>query len=162
MKTISIISAFVLPLCLYSCSGPESKTNLDLKVVETELRALESNHRTAIDTKDIAGILQYYAADLITIPQGEPILYGRDWIQNTMNDLYKTYDFHEDFKFIDIRIVGDRVAASFTYKQQMTPLSGGDTFTQTGKGMCILKRSETGTWQFEWNAYSNDSIPETK
>ncbi len=156
MKTISIISAFVHLLCFYSCSGPEPKTNLDLKVVETELRAFESNHRTAIDTKDIAGILQYYATDLITISPDEPILYGKDWIRSLVTDLYKTYDFQEDFKFIDIKIVGDRVAASYTFKQQMTPLSGGDTITQTGKGMCILKRSETGTWQFEWNAYHNN------
>ncbi|WP_372950541.1 YybH family protein [Mariniphaga sp.] len=156
MKTISITSAFVLLLCFYSCSGPEPKTNLDLKVVETELRAFESNHRTAIDKKDIAGILQYYATDLITISPDEPILYGKDWIRTLVTDLYKTYDFHEDFKFIDIRIVGDRVAASYTFKQQMIPLSGGDTITQTGKGMCILKHSETGTWPFEWNAYHNN------
>jgi ketosteroid isomerase-like protein len=121
---------------------------------------MESNHRSAIDNKNIADILQFYATDLITIPQGEPIVYGRDWITNTMNDLYKTYDFHEDFKLNDIRIIGDRVAASYTFKQQMKPIIGGDTIIQTGKGMCILKRFETGIWQFEWNCYSYDNTTE--
>jgi ketosteroid isomerase-like protein len=162
MKKTIFISALGLLLFINSCSRPESKTILDLKVVETELRSLESNHRTAIDSKDVAGILQYYSTDLITIPQGEPIIYGREWITNTMNDLYKTYDFHEDFKFNDIRIIGDQVAASYTFKQQMTPLTGGAEIIQTGKGMCILKKSENGIWQFEWNAHSYDNVPETK
>ena len=162
MKKAIFISAVGLLLLINSCSRPESKTTLDLKVVEIELVSLESNHRIAIDSKDIAGVLQYYSTDLITIPQGEPIIYGRDWITNTMNDLFKTYDFHEDFKFNDIRIIGDHVAASYTFKQQMKPLAGGAEMTQTGKGMCILKRSEKGIWQFEWNAHSYDSAPESK
>jgi ketosteroid isomerase-like protein len=160
MKTLWII--FGLLLCLYSCSSPESKSKLDLKTIEPELRSMESNHRTAVDNKNVEGILQFYATDLITISQGEPILYGRDWIEDTMNELYKTYDFQEDFKFIDLRIVGEKVAASFTFKQQMLPLLGGDTVVQTGKGMCILKQSEAGNWQFEWNCYSYDNPPEAK
>ena len=162
MKKLWIISVFSLLLCLYNCSNPESNSNLDLKIIEPELRSMESNHRTAVDNKNMEGILKFYATDLITISQGEPILYGRDWIIETMNELYKTYDFQEDFKFLDLRIVGDKVAASFTFKQQMHPLSGGETIIQTGKGMCILKQSEAGNWQFEWNCYSYDSAPETK
>jgi hypothetical protein len=41
----------------------------------------------------------------------------------------------------------------------MTPLEGGETIKQTGKGMCIIKRTETGKWQFKWNAYVYDSTP---
>jgi len=162
MRKTILISVLGLLLFSSSCSRHESKTTLDLKVVETELRSLELNHRAAIDSKDVAGILQYYSTDLITVPQGEPIIYGRDWITNTMNDLYKSYDFHEDFKFNDIRIIGDQVAESYTFKQQMTPLTGGAEIIQTGKGMCILKKSENGIWQFEWNANSYDSSPESK
>ena len=41
----------------------------------------------------------------------------------------------------------------------MTPLEGGETIKQTGKGMCIIKRTETDKWQFKWNAYVYDSTP---
>jgi ketosteroid isomerase-like protein len=158
--TLSFFFAIIIGLMILasSCSRTSSKLQLDPVTVEKELRAFETMHREAIDSKDIDGILKCYATDLINISPDEPILYGKDWIRTLLTDLYKTYDFHEDFKLIDIRIIGDRVAASCTFKQQMIPLSGGDTITQTGKGMCILKRSETGTWQFEWNAYNYDSL----
>ena len=147
-----------LLILVSSCSRPAQNPALDANTVEKQLRTMETGHRTAVDSKDIEGILQYYTSDLITIPPGEPILYGKEWIQTTVADLYKTYDFHEDFKFIDIRIIGDRVAASYSFVQQMTPLAGGEKIEQTGKGMCILRLSEKKTWQFEWNAYSTDNM----
>lgn len=127
---------------------------VDLKHVEKELRELESNHQAAIDAKDIEGIFLCYSPNLITIPPGDPILYGRDWIRGEMKKLYETYDFHEYFNFIDIRPIGDQVAATFNFSQHMTPLTGGEKAVLTGKGLCILERSEKGGWQIEWNAYS--------
>jgi hypothetical protein len=79
------------------------------------------------------------------------------WIRNTLNDLYNAYEFTEDFKFIDIRIIGDRVAASYSFTQEMTPLAGGEKIEQSGKGMAILKQDEMKNWQFEWNAYYLDN-----
>ncbi len=55
--------------------------------------------------------------------------------------------------------MGDRVAATYQFTQQMTPLAGGETIKQSGKGICILKRIDAGKWQFEWNAYGYDTIP---
>jgi ketosteroid isomerase-like protein len=118
---------------------------------------MEAGHRTAIDAKDIDGVLKYYASDLITVSAGEPIQYGKDWIRTTLTDLYKTYDFHEDFKFKDIRIIGERVVASFTYTQSMTPLAGGKSTKAFGKGMGVFRTSDASSWQFEWNSYGVDS-----
>jgi ketosteroid isomerase-like protein len=160
-----MIFPLVLVLCFaFGCQQAEHVAEepvVDVEaeklIVEKELQAFEIVHKAAIDSKDIEGILQFYSSDLITISPGEPILYGNDWIRTTLNDLYNTYEFTEDFKFIDIRIIGDRVAASFSFTQQMTPLAGGDEIEQTGKGMCILKKIELDNWQFEWNAYSYDN-----
>jgi ketosteroid isomerase-like protein len=130
--------------------------DLDTAAVEKELRAMEAGHRAAVYAKDIEGILRYYSADLITIFPGEPNRYGNEWVRTAVADLYKAYEFHEDFKFIDIKIIGDRIAASYSFSQQMTPVVGGEKTETTGKGMCILKRNEMNIWQFEWNSYSYD------
>lgn len=156
MRSVGYAFAVGLVIFASGCSKPAENPALDAVAVEEQLRAMETGHRAAINAKDIEGILQYYTSDMITIPPDEPILYGKEWIRTTMADLYKTYDFHENFKFIDIRFIGDRVAASYSFVQQMTPLAGGEKIEQTGKGMCILKLSEKKTWQFEWNAYSLD------
>jgi ketosteroid isomerase-like protein len=137
------------------------KDELDIKNFESDLRSYELSHRTAIEKRDIEEILQFYAADLIIIPQGEPNIYGRDQLKNLLADLLKTYDLFEDFKFGDFRVTGDRITASYTFEQKLTPLSGGDMIYRTGKGLCILKRSGTGNWQSEWNSYNYDEIPET-
>jgi len=166
MKKLLMILPLVMVLCLtFSCQKaeevaeePEVDVEAEKLIVEKELRAMEIAHKAAIDSKDIEGVLQFYSSDLITISPGEPILYGNDWIRTTLNDLYNNYDFTEDFKFIDIRIIGDRVAASYSFTQQTTPLAGGEKIEQTGKGMVILKQDEMKNWQFEWNAYHMDDM----
>jgi ketosteroid isomerase-like protein len=166
MKKLFVILPMVLVLCFtFGCQKAEEVAEepvIDIKaekqILEKELRAMEIAHKAAIDSKDIEGILQFYSSDLITISPGEPILYGNDWMRTTLNDLYNTYEFTEDFKFIDIRIIGDRVAASYSFTQQMTPLAGGEKIEQTGKGMVILKQNELNNWQFEWNASSYDNM----
>jgi ketosteroid isomerase-like protein len=156
MGSVSRATIVGLIILASSCSRPTPKPELDLNTVEKELRAFETLHRNAIDSKDIDGILQCYSPDYINVSADGPILYGRDFIRTNMSELYKTFDFHEDFKFVDIRIIGDRVAATYTASSQMTPLAGGETVKETAKGLCILKLSETKTWQFEMNAYSYD------
>ena len=166
MKKPLLILPMIFLLC-FTCScqkaeevaeEPVVDVEAEKQIVEKELREMEIAHRAAIDSKDIEGVLRFYSSDLITISPGEPILYGNDWIRTTLNDLYNTYDFTEDFKFIDIRIIGDRVAASYSFTQQMTPLAGGEKIEQTGKGMVILKQDEMKNWQFEWNASHIDNM----
>ena len=158
MKRRIMIPAIALSLLIYlsGCSGPDAQPALDPATVESELRAFEDAHREAIEAKSIEDILQFYSTDLITVTQGEPIQYGNDWIRPLMQELYQNYDFHEEFRLDNIKIIGDRVAASYYYSQQMIPLDGGNSVIEKGKGICILKKSDTGNWQFEWNCYSPD------
>ena len=166
MKKLLIILPLVFLLCFTLvcqkaeevAEEPAVDVEAEKQILEEELRAMEIAHKAAIDSKDIERVLQFYSSDLITISPEEPILYGNDWIRTTLNDLYNAYEFTEDFKFIDIRIIGDRVAASYSFTQQMTPLAGGEKIEQTGKGMVILKQDEMKNWQFEWNAYSYDNM----
>ena len=144
-----------------SCIQPSTEPDLDFTTVEKELRAFETANRIAVDSGDIDGILKYYSSDAITIPPSDSILYGREWIRTLLVNLYKDYEFHEVFEFIDIRIYGNRIAATYTYSQNINPLIGGEQITQTGNGMCILKKSEEGIWQFEWNAYNLNKMDKT-
>jgi len=168
MKTVNELSntggylftcIILLLVGLFGCSRTAPKTDLKLETIQKELQELRVAHKAAIDSKNIEGILQFYSPDLITLSPGQPIMYGPEYIRPTMEELYKTYDFHEDFMLSDIHIVGDRVAAALIFEQKMVPLTGGDTIKETGRGMCILKKSENGIWQFEWNTYFPDSIP---
>jgi ketosteroid isomerase-like protein len=164
-KYLSVIPLVLLLCFVIGCQKPAEEianepavdVEAEKQILEKELRSMEIAHKAAIDSKDIDGVLRFYSSDLITISPEEPILYGNDWIRNTLNDLYNAYEFTEDFKFIDIRIIRDRVAASYSFTQQMTPLAGGEKIEQSGKGMAILKQDEMKNWQFEWNAYYLDN-----
>ncbi len=157
MKKSIVISGVSLLLCFGGCLGPAGESAIDPKAVEAQIRMVASNHTAALDAKDVEGILQFYAEDGIMIMPGEPIKYGNAWIRNYLEDLFKTHELHETIAFIDIRIIADRVAASYRFEQQVIPLDGGSMVIQRGKGLCILKRSNTNSWQFEWNAYSYDN-----
>jgi len=157
MKTKILLLLFVI--LVDGCTDHKPKPGLDPETVNAELKAFQVAHREAIEAKDIEGILQFYSTDLITVEPGMPIQYGNQYFRPTLTELFANYDFHEDFVLNDIRIMGDRVAATYQFTQQMTPLTGGETMKQSGKGICILKRIDTGKWQFEWNAYGYDTIP---
>ena len=154
--TILLVLCFFL---LNDCTNNKLKLVLDKATVEAELKTFQIAHRDAIDAKDIEGIFQFYSPDLITIGPEMPIQYGNQYFRPTLTNLFADYDFHENFTLNDIRIMGERVAATYQFTQQMTPLKGGETIKQTGKGMCIINRIETGKWQFEWNAYVYDAPP---
>ncbi|NJD19432.1 MAG: nuclear transport factor 2 family protein [Gemmatimonadetes bacterium] len=142
---------------ILGCASPPAEPGPDPSVIEAELRSFEDAHRAAIDAKDVDRVLAFYAPDLITVSPETGIAHGREWIRSTCETLFRDYDFHEDFTLGDIRIFGDRVAASYTYTQRMAPLSGGEPEVLTGKGVAVLKRSEAGAWQFEWSSYAPDA-----
>ena len=144
-------------LLIAGCSDKKTHSGLDPEAVYAELNAFQAAHREAIDAKDIEGILQFYSPDLITVEPGMPIQYGNQFVRPTLTEFFANFEFHEDFVLNDIRIMGDRVAATYQYTQQMKPLAGGETIEQSGKGMCILKRIDSGKWQFEWNAAVSDT-----
>jgi len=151
------IAVLGLLIAASGCYQQPPQPALDAAAVDAELRQFEDAHRAAIDSKDIDRILEFYAPDLITVSPDEGIVHGREWIRATCEQLFRDFDFHEDFTLIDIRMLVDRVVASFEYTQQMTPLSGGEPVVVTGKGVGIFKRSETGAWQWEWNSYAPDA-----
>lgn len=157
MKTRILLLLSVILIA--GCTHKKTEPGLDPKTVNAELKAFQVAHREAIDAKDIEGILQFYSPDLITVEPGMPVQYGNQFVRPLLTELFANYDFHEDFGLNDIRIMGDRVAATYQYTQQLKPLAGGETIVQSGKGICILKRTDAGQWQFEWNAAVYDSPP---
>jgi len=148
---------FLAAVAIPSCAGPPAQEAPEPSVIEAELRQFEDAHRAAIDAKDVDRVLEFYAEDLITVSPETGIVRGREWIRTTCEELFRDYEFHEDFELADIRILGNRVVASFEYTQEMTPLAGGDPVVVTGKGVGVFKRSETGAWQWEWNSYAPDA-----
>lgn len=159
VKKWSVFFVLFIGLMILSlnCTKAPSIQKLDPTTVEKELRSMETEHKAAVDSKDIDGIMKFYSKDLINIPPDGPIQHGNDWIPTFMADIYKTYDFHEEFNFIDIQIIEENVVASISFRQQMTKLTSGAQTVQTGKGMCLLKKSKAGNWQFVWNSYSYES-----
>ena len=121
MKKSIVISGVSLLLCFCGCLKPAGEPAIDAKAVEAELRKFESNHKMATDSKDIENILLSYAEDAITIMPGEPVMYGREWIRNFLEKLYKTHELYNNFEFVDIRIIADRVAASYRFEEQIIP-----------------------------------------
>ena len=157
MKTIRIILVIALTICLSGCTDTSNLDLLDLETVKSELTEFESTYSSVVDSRDIDAILEFYSDDLITISPDTPIQYGADWIRDLLIEMYEDYELYEKFSFVDIRIIADRVVASFTYTQKMTPIAEGEEFLATGTGSCVLKKSEKGIWQFEWNTYTVDS-----
>lgn len=156
MKTTRIILAFAFIIGLSACSNLDTQEYWDIEIVKNELKNLESEYSSTVDTKDIDAILKYYSDELITISPNSPILYGSEWIRTALVEMYESYELYERFSFVDIKPLGPRIVASYTYTQKMRPITEGEELVFSGKGSCVLNKSENGIWQFEWNTYTVD------
>jgi len=150
-SVICFAIALIFLQIVISCSP--SHLNLEYNNVVKELREFEKANRDAVESKNIDEILTHYSMDLITITPEDSIIKGKEWIRQLLVDLYKDNEFHEDFQFIDIKLYGDNVVATLKYSQEIVPKNGDKPQKSTGHGMCVLRKSKEGNWQFEWNAY---------
>jgi uncharacterized protein (TIGR02246 family) len=154
MRALHRLVLIGLATGMVGCGAAAPDGRLDPAAVESQLREFEAAHRAAIRARD-AAVLEFYAPDLVTISPGEPVLHGREWIAEVLPELFRDAAFDEDFRFVDIRVHGDVVAASYVYTQRMTA-AGGGVEEITGKGLALLTRSPEGAWRFAWNAYAAD------
>jgi ketosteroid isomerase-like protein len=153
MRCILILTG-VAALSALACSTEEVQPVIDAAAIEAELRQFERDYVATGALREVEPLLAYYAEDAVFLPPGDRMQYGREWVRTILNELFTAYDFEEVFHILQFKPLGDRVLAIYEYSSRGVPKGAGDAFEEQGIGMALLKRSETGGWQFEWNAWN--------
>ncbi len=74
----------LLIACQPPAAAPEEK--VDLEAARTEIQAMEDAYAKASNAKNVDGILAYYADDAQRLPDGGPIVKGKDALRKQITD----------------------------------------------------------------------------
>jgi uncharacterized protein (TIGR02246 family) len=145
MKTFfRVLSVFlVLPYLLWA-QQPDRASVLSR---EKEIRALESAMMNAAAEKGSAGYLSFYAEDAVELPNGAPMILGKESIAKTMTFLDdKNNKLTWSPVHVDVSASGD-LAYSFGNYEFRSVGEDGKPLVEHGKYTTIWKKRKDGPWK---------------
>jgi ketosteroid isomerase-like protein len=145
MKNTSTCYLFVSTIlisCLFACNAPVAeKESVNLDEAKAEIQALEDAYAVAQNAKDAEAVVAYYSDDAVNMPDGKPIIVGKDnilaSIKKDMESDTSSVTYTASFKVEEIYAAGELLveAGSSTH-------TGSDGKKTTGKYMCVFEKRD--------------------
>jgi uncharacterized protein (TIGR02246 family) len=161
MKTVLLLVAAVLLVSLSTSRGAQQPP--DRATVSTrsrEIRALEAAMMAAAAEKGADGYMSFYAEEAVEIPNGSPMLLGKESIARTMSFLDdKNNRLTWAPVHVDVSESGD-LAYSFGNFEFRSIGKDGKPAIEHGKYTTIWKRQKDGRWKVVLDM--GNSSPEPK
>lgn len=136
-----------------ACTDPTGSADTEMQAVEAA-RDQEVAVFTSGDTS-----LPHAADDVVIMPPGEPMVVGieaaRAWAADFMGRFtINTLDYTDS----DIVLTGDWAIERYTGAVTLTP-TGGETISETIKGIHIYQRQGDGSWKMVEDVWNFDPAP---
>ncbi len=141
-----------------ACTVPQAEqavsTEADVQAV-LAVRAQEVASATAAEAD-----LSYLTDDCVIMSPGQPVVVGKDaalaWWTDFSNQLtVNSIDYTDS----DVIIAGDWAIERYAGSLTFTPVGGGDSVTETLKGIHIYQRQADGSWKMAQDVWNSDSMP---
>jgi uncharacterized protein (TIGR02246 family) len=114
------------------------------------------NYRQAVLAGDAGAAAAVYSEDGIELPSHFPLVRGRAAIEQRLQQLFKEVKVTAfTFSHIETRIDGNVAYDAGTYEQRLS-LPSGQTLTDVGKYLAILRRSQ-GEWKAAYIMYNSNA-----
>jgi ketosteroid isomerase-like protein len=151
MKTIATtrtLFAAVLVTSLPTSRGaqqPPSRATVTERM--KEIRALETAMMAAATEKGADGYMSFYAEDAVEIPNGSPMLWGKESLGKTMSFLNdKNNQLRWSPVHVDASVWGD-LACSFGNNELRSISKDGKPSIERGKSTTVWKKQKDGRWK---------------
>lgn len=92
-------------------------------------------------------LLALYDDNPILMPQGQPVIIGKDAIRSIYQSVFKEYIIKGEGKVIEIEVSGNLGYFWITYSLTATPKTEGDPIVSNGKSLFIVKRQGDNSWR---------------
>jgi ketosteroid isomerase-like protein len=138
MKPTSLFIALALSMIAFTSCQQAPPPAPDLAKIRTEIQAMENAFAVAMNAKDAASVVAYYADDAVSLTNNAPVLSGKEAI---LNDLKKqmasdTSKMTASFEIMDVFAAGELVVE--TGKSTFKDASGA--VVRTGKYMSLFEK----------------------
>ncbi len=149
---------FLLASCLlaFTACQQTSETKPDLTQIKSEIQTLENAWATAMNTRDIDGLMALYSDDAVSMPNNGPTLSGKAAIRQNQEREFANMAAGRTYSFETVEVFGDadqltEIGTSI-YKDAQGKLIG------KGKYVCIWKKQD-GKYLCFREIYNDDQPP---
>jgi len=125
---------------------------------EAAIAALEVSWSAALQAKDAAKFISYYAPDAVVMPPNEPTLTTPDAIQKSFTEFLKMPGLNISFKSTAVSVAksGDMAYSYGTYHLTATG-PDGKPMQDNGKYATVWKKQADGSWKSSLDIFNTDT-----
>jgi len=152
MRTILL---FVVACALIACSGSEDSMQAETSASKAELGQMNRDFAAALNAKDAKAAAALYTEDAVLIPPGEPLVRGRDAIEEYWRGAIEAGGVRD----VSVETMDALSSGSLGYETGSFVLTAngpdGEAMTDRGRYVELLRREPDGRWLSThgiWNA----------
>jgi len=152
MRTITLLVAV---LALGACSDSRDSAETEVAASTFELGQMNRDFAAALNAKDARAAAALYTEDAMLIPPGEPIVRGRQAIEEYWRGAIESGGVRE----VSVETIDAASSGSLGYETGNFKLTAtgpdGNAVIDTGRYVELLRREPDGTWRSThgmWNA----------
>lgn len=125
-----------------------------------ELRKADSALQAAVQARDLAGTMDFYADDAVLLPLAKPIAEGRDAVREEWEHTFGIPSFANVSRAtaVDVSLDGTLGLTRGTYEATMKA-PDGQSVVEHGKWVSVWRRAPNGSWRIVADIYNTDSLP---
>lgn len=150
-----LAAILVLTVCAQPENQPVGNTEADVEAIKN----VTSQEVTAVNAGDVEALLALISNDIEIIPPNQPSVRGeqaKQWIRGFMEQ--STLQM-QPYSNEGIVVDGDLAFHRFSFEWTATPKEGGDSVTERGAGVHILRRQPDGSWKVAIDIWNPEAPP---
>jgi len=145
----------VMVLALGGCSGQDASNQAEVSASKTELGQMNRDFAAALNAKDAKAAAALYAEDAVLIPPGEPLVRGREAIEEYWRGAIESGGVRD----VSVETMDALSSGSLGYETGSFVLTAngpdGEAVIDRGRYIELLRREPDGRWLSThgiWNA----------
>jgi len=156
LSTKMVVTLFVTSaLFAISCTQPAAK--YDEKADKAAIATITEQEMAAFSSGDINALENLASDDIKIMPPNEPAVTGKEALRTWAENLYSMVNIQGEYTSSDLTLAGDWAFERLTFNLTMTPVNGGESIQETGKGIHIYKRQADGSWKIAQDIWNTDN-----
>ena len=156
-RRVLVLAALLTSAC---ASEAVQQSSTDTAADEAAIREIISQEVAALSAGNAAGYVALTGPDFEAMPPNEPAVAGADALTTWLNDFFAAVTAQAQYSNEQITVHGDMAVHRYSGQLTLTPKAGGESMTETIKGLHVFQRQADGTWKMTRDIWNSDVAAE--